>query len=75
MTLDRDLWQPTLDPRSALKKTPYGLTSVWTAGMVFRFQFDPENKWFKKHINLVKSCRELAGNDFCVDMPDPDGEY
>ena len=27
---------PTLDPRSALKKTPYGLTSVWTAGMVFR---------------------------------------
>ena len=33
-------------------------------------QFDPENKWFKKHINLVKSCRELAGNDFYVDMPD-----
>lgn len=29
-----------------------------------KLQFDPENKWFKKHINLVKSCRELAGNDF-----------
>lgn len=35
-----------------------------------KLQFDPENKWFKKHINLVKSCRELAGNDFYVDMPD-----
>ena len=35
-----------------------------------KLQFDPENKWFKKHINLVKSCRELSGNDFYVDMPD-----
>lgn len=35
-----------------------------------KLQFDPENKWFKTHINLVKSCRELAGNDFYVDMPD-----
>lgn len=35
-----------------------------------KLAFDPENKWFKKHINLVKSCRELAGNDFYVDMPD-----
>lgn len=35
-----------------------------------KLTFDPENKWFKKHINLVKSCRELAGNDFYVDMPD-----
>lgn len=35
-----------------------------------KLQFDPENKWFKKHINLVKSCCELAGNDFYVDMPD-----
>ncbi len=35
-----------------------------------KLAFDPENKWFEKHINLVKSCRELAGNDFYVDMPD-----
>lgn len=35
-----------------------------------KLTFDPENKWFKKHINLVKDCRELAGNDFYVDMPD-----
>lgn len=35
-----------------------------------KLQFDPENKWFRKHIDLVKSCRELAGNDFYVDMPD-----
>ncbi|MGI6063961.1 cobalamin-dependent protein [Blautia sp.] len=35
-----------------------------------KLAFDPENKWFKKHINLVKNCRQLAGNDFYVDMPD-----
>lgn len=35
-----------------------------------KLEFDPENKWFKKHINLVKDCRELAGKDFYVDMPD-----
>ena len=34
------------------------------------FKFDPENKWFKKHIELAKKCRELAGDDFFVDMPD-----
>lgn len=35
-----------------------------------KLTFDPENKWFKKHIRLAKDCRELAGNDFYVDMPD-----
>lgn len=34
------------------------------------FKFNPENKWYKKHLELVKSCRELAGDDFYVDMPD-----
>lgn len=34
------------------------------------FKFDPENKWFKKHIELAKKCKELAGDDFLVDMPD-----
>lgn len=34
------------------------------------FKFDPENKWFKKHIKLVEKCRELVGDDFPVDMPD-----
>ncbi|SCP99312.1 uroporphyrinogen decarboxylase/cobalamine-independent methonine synthase family protein [Anaerobium acetethylicum] len=34
------------------------------------FSFDPENKWFKKHMELVKECRRLAGDDFYVDMPD-----
>ncbi|MCI8995293.1 MAG: trimethylamine corrinoid protein 2 [Lachnospiraceae bacterium] len=32
--------------------------------------FDPENSWFQKHMQLVKRCRELAGDDFYVDMPD-----
>lgn len=35
-----------------------------------KLKFDPENKWFKKHLQLAKDCRELAGNDFYVDMPD-----
>ena len=34
------------------------------------FRFDPESKWFKKHLELVKECREIAGDDFYVDMPD-----
>lgn len=32
--------------------------------------FDPENKWFKKHLQLAKDCRKLANGDFYVDMPD-----
>ena len=35
-----------------------------------KLTFDPENKWFKKHLQLAKDCRALAGNDFYVDMPD-----
>lgn len=35
-----------------------------------QFKFEPENEWYKKHINLVTRCRELAGDDFYVDMPD-----
>ncbi|WP_287715230.1 trimethylamine corrinoid protein 2 [Blautia sp.] len=34
------------------------------------FRFDSENPWFQKHLALVKRCRELAGDDFYVDMPD-----
>ena len=32
--------------------------------------FDPENKWFKEHLAFVKRVKELAGDDFQVDMPD-----
>ena len=32
--------------------------------------FDPEAKWFKKHMELVRGVRELVGDDFCVNMPD-----
>ncbi|MCF0134260.1 MAG: trimethylamine corrinoid protein 2 [Blautia sp.] len=35
-----------------------------------KLSFDPENKWFQKHLQLAKDCRELAGEDFLVDMPD-----
>lgn len=32
--------------------------------------FDPDNKWWKKHLNLIRTLRELAGDDYLVDMPD-----
>ena len=35
-----------------------------------KLTFDPENKWFKKHIQLAKDCQALAGDDVYVDMPD-----
>ena len=34
------------------------------------FVFDEGNPWFKKHIELTKQCRKLAGNDFYVCIPD-----
>ena len=35
------------------------------------FHFDPENSWFKKHIELAEKSREQAkGDDFYVDLPD-----
>lgn len=33
-------------------------------------KFDPENKWLVKHLELVKKCRELAGDDFYIPIPD-----
>ncbi len=33
-------------------------------------KFDPENAWFKKHLEVVAGCRKYAGDDFCLDMPD-----
>ena len=33
-------------------------------------KFDPENKWFKKHLEFVKNVREIVGDDFHLDMPD-----
>lgn len=32
--------------------------------------FDPESYWYKKHFDLLKKCRELAGDDFPVNIPD-----
>lgn len=34
------------------------------------FAFDENNEWFKKHIELTKKCREFAGDDFYVCVPD-----
>ena len=35
-----------------------------------KLTFDPENKWFMKHLQFAKDCQALAGDDFYVDMPD-----
>lgn len=35
-----------------------------------KIQYDPENKWWKEHYELVKKCRELAGDDFYIGIPD-----
>lgn len=32
--------------------------------------FNEENSWLKKHLELTKKCRELAGDDFYVCIPD-----
>lgn len=33
-------------------------------------KFDPENKWFKKHIQLFDDCKKLIGDDFPIAIPD-----
>lgn len=33
-------------------------------------KFNPENPWFKKHLELAKECKRLVGDDFPIDMPD-----
>lgn len=35
-----------------------------------KLEFDPENPWFKKHIQLFKDIKELAGDDFLLPIPD-----
>ncbi len=32
--------------------------------------FDERNPWFVRHLQLAKRCKELAGDDFYVDIPD-----
>ncbi len=33
-------------------------------------EFDPDNKWFKQHVELFKRVKELAGDDFLIGIPD-----
>ncbi len=33
-------------------------------------EYDPGNEWFKKHIELFKKVKELAGDDFYIGIPD-----
>ena len=53
-----------------LKRILYGSRNAWMAGWCSEAYIDPENKWFKKHLQLAKDCRALAKDDFYVDMPD-----
>ena len=33
-------------------------------------QFDPENKWYREHIQLFRDVRRLAGDDYYLAIPD-----
>ncbi len=33
-------------------------------------RYDPENKWFKKHLQLFKDVKALVGDDFLIGIPD-----
>lgn len=33
-------------------------------------EYDPDNIWFRKHIEAIKKAKELAGDDFLVTIPD-----
>ena len=50
--------------------------SVWFAHCVEDWEthpellFDPENKWFKKHIWLFDECKKRIGEDFPIAIPD-----
>lgn len=35
-----------------------------------KLEYSKENQWYQKHIELVKKCKELAGDDFPVCIPD-----
>lgn len=52
--------------------------TVWTTPVwedeeledVPELKFDPDNAWFKEHLQLAVDCAKLAKGDFLVDMPD-----
>jgi 5-methyltetrahydrofolate--homocysteine methyltransferase len=33
-------------------------------------KFDPGNRWWKLHFNMIKTAKELAGDDYLVTIPD-----
>lgn len=33
-------------------------------------RFDPENKWWVKHLEIIQTLRKAAGDDFIVNIPD-----
>lgn len=33
-------------------------------------RFDPENRWWKKHQEMLKQARKMAGDDFLINIPD-----
>ena len=52
--------------------------TVWTTPIweddeledVPALKFDPDNAWFKEHLQLASDCAKLAKGDFLVDIPD-----
>jgi 5-methyltetrahydrofolate--homocysteine methyltransferase len=35
-----------------------------------RVKFDPDNRWWKLHFDMIKTAKELAADDFLVTIPD-----
>lgn len=35
-----------------------------------RLRYDPENRWWKKHLEMAREAVKLSGGDFYVDIPD-----
>lgn len=42
--------------------------SAWSK--LGKLEFDPQNQWFKKHIELFRKVKTLVGNDFYICIPD-----
>lgn len=54
----------------------FGWDTVWfrpcidDAEKMPELRFDPENKWWKRHLSMIRALKAEAGNDFLVNVPD-----
>lgn len=46
------------------------IKDVYTFENMSPFKFDPNNKWFSKHIEVIQECAKLANGEFLINIPD-----